>query len=263
VNADASGFLVGVNVDVIAQAATKMDHEVEIVLLASIGSYVSDGDPVAEIRTDVANDISALEQVVRTALTFGDERDLGTDPAFGLKQLVTIGWTSVSTAKSNPQPGLLVCWSLRKIMTRWFGQHRRDVGFDGSSDDLAAPIVYRDNVYEELMDAFESLAVVASESMQHQTLAEVLRSLGASLPDMPPSLQDRAEDLVLRSLSALGEHVLTRDLDDALYSIAEALDKAGHTKCGEAVRRARLQLARSIGLLNSRSTRAAHQRGDS
>jgi hypothetical protein len=36
------------------------------------------------------------------------------------------------------------------------------------------------------ISTLESLAVVASESMQHQTLAEVMRTVALLLPKLPP-----------------------------------------------------------------------------
>jgi hypothetical protein len=70
-----------------------------------------------------------------------------------------------------------------------------------------------------------------------------------------PTDQQRAEDLVLRSLSGLGDQILTRDLDDALAALAESLDTSGALDTAQAVRVARNALAKSIGRLNSRSTR--------
>lgn len=139
-----------------------------------------------------------------------------------------------------------------------------DVLADRESDAqgyVAENIVYRDNVPEQLMDAFESLVVVASESMQRQTYAEVLRTLSGIFPDLPPSLQERAADVVLRSLSALGEHVLVRDIDEALSSIAAVLSRSGRTKSADAIRSAHAELAFGIGRLNARSVRVRNHQG--
>src|SRR5665809_111538 len=98
--ADRSGFLVRVDIAAIAKATAKTPRDVEILILLSIGDYVTIHDVIAEIRADVAEDALALEQAVRTALVLAEQRDLGTDPAFGIEQLLTIGWSSISTAKS-------------------------------------------------------------------------------------------------------------------------------------------------------------------
>jgi hypothetical protein len=116
--------------------------------------------------------------------------------------------------------------------------------------------VYRDNVPEQVMKAFESLAVVASESMQHQTLAEILRTFAVMFGRLPPPLQERSEDLLLRSLSALGEHVPTTDLDESLSDVINALTAERRNRTSLAMAEAQRQLRSNIGRLNSRSTRA-------
>lgn len=258
VTADRSGFLVRIDTAAIAKAAASAPHDVEIVILTPIGDYVSLHDDIAEIKADLVEDVSALGQVVQTALVLEEQRDLGTDPAFGIEQLLTIGWTSISTAKSNPQPGLLVCWSLRHILASWFEPGDRGIG--GGAVDPAPPVVYCDNVPEQMIRAFESLAVVASESMQHQSLAEILRTLAVTFRRLPAPLQDRVEDLLLRSLSGLGDHVLTSDLDEALSAMITVLTETGRCGCADAIQDAQQQLGLSIGRLNSRSTRAASRK---
>jgi hypothetical protein len=58
------------------------------------------------------------------------------------------------------------------------------------------------------MRAFESLAVVASESMQHQSAAEIYRTFATLYHRFPVALRRQADDLLLRSLSGLGDHIL-------------------------------------------------------
>jgi hypothetical protein len=91
--------------------------------------------------------------------------------------------------------------------------------------------------------------------MQHQTLSEVMRTLAALLPILPQEHDDRVAKLVLRSLSALGEHVLTSELEGALNSLSRALTAAGRDAAAEAVTQAEGALRRSVGVLNARSTR--------
>jgi hypothetical protein len=106
------------------------------------------------------------------------------------------------------------------------------------------------------MDALETLAVVASESMQPQTAAELVRTLALVFGRLPPGQQPRAEDLIRRSLSALGEHVLTAELEAAITGLIDTLDGAGRPETARLVHDARDQLRRSIGRLGSRATRA-------
>ena len=253
VAADRSGFMARLDVAAIVKAVT--DTETEVVSLVSIGDYVAFGDPVAEIRMAGQQDLSSLEPVIRKAVVLEDQRDLDTDPAFGIEQLVTIGWTSISTAKSNPSPGLLIVWNLRDLLARWL---RTDAAF-GTNDDVgsdpAAPVVYSDNLPEQLMRGFESLAVVASESMQHQCAAQIYRTFASLFHRLPEPLRRQADDLLLRSLSGLGDHILTSDLEASLSALIAALNLDGRSQCAGAIGAAQHQLERSIGRLNSRSTR--------
>jgi hypothetical protein len=252
VAADRSGFLVRLDAAAIAKAA--VDGEAEVVILPSIGDYVAYGDRVAEIRTARAQDACALEPAVRQAIGLEEQRDLDSDPAFGIEQLAMIGWTSISSAKSNPNPGLLTIWNLRDLLARWLESDAGFAGRDGAADP-AARVVYSDNLAQVLMRAFESLAVVASESMQHQSAAEIYRTFAYLLDRLPAPLRAQADDLILRSLSALGDHVLTSDLDGALSALRGRLALDGRSPAAAAIATAQHQLERSIGRLNSRATR--------
>jgi len=66
---------------------------------------------------------------------------------------------------------------------------------------------------------------------------------------------DRLADIARRALSSLGEHVLTRELESALRHLEAALRRRGYTDGADAVAAATQDLARSLGTLNSRSTR--------
>ena len=118
-----------------------------------------------------------------------------------------------------------------------------------------APVVYEDDVMAKLLNAFESLAVSASESMQHQSLAEILRTFTLLFDVLPQPWQLRAEDIILRTLSAMGDHVLTGELETALNALVSTLDAAHRPTTAAAVRAAQSQLASSIGKLGNRATR--------
>ena len=86
----------------------------------------------------------------------------------------TIAWTTISTSKQDPNPGLEAVRNLRDILARWA------VADPEASGDCAVerlPIVYPDDVIERLMGTIESLSIVASESMQHQVYADILRTV--------------------------------------------------------------------------------------
>lgn len=244
------GFVTQVHVEAIGAALGDAGGDVEINLLISVGSYVAFQDPLATVTARRTEDARRLAGAVRAAIHLERQRDLDTDPAYGVEQLATIGWTSISTAKSNPAPGILTIRRLRDILARWSVEKEDDL-----PDGRPLPVVYTDNVLPELMDAFESLAIVSSESMQHQSLAEIVRAFALLFERLPLEQQRRAEDLLLRVLATLGDHVLTGDLNAALSALVAALSACGRCEIAEAIRAARDDLAASIGALNSRSTR--------
>lgn len=253
VTADCGGFLTRLDAAAIAKAVT--ETKIEVVILVSIGDYVAFGDTIAEIKMARDHDVSSLASAIRNAIALEEQRDLNADAAFGVEQLVTIGWTSISTAKSNPGPGLLAIWNLRDLLAHWL---QSDPSFGGPEDDAADPtasVVYVDNLAQQLMRGFESFVVVASESMQHQTVAEVYRTFAILFHRLPPPLRRQVDDLLLRSLSGLGDHILTSELETSLMALTVALNSDGRSQCAGAIEAAQRQLELSIGRLNSRSTR--------
>ncbi len=117
------------------------------------------------------------------------------------------------------------------------------------------PVVYADTAFEQLLDAFEALAVISSESMQYQIFAEVLRTFAVMYPHLPAERHARVEDLLLRILSALGDHVLTRDLNSALSALLQTLEACKRFETAALIREAQMKLHQTVGHLNSRSTR--------
>jgi hypothetical protein len=159
-----------------------------------------------------------------------------------------IAWRSISTSQQNPAPGITAIRNLRDLLARWADQ-------PGNDSDKLLPVVYPDDVPAQLLAAFESLDVVASEAMQHQTYAEIVRAFTLTFDRLLPEHQSRIEELMLRTLPALGDHVLTKELDVALEDMARMLEANGRFETAMAVRSARGGLATTIGKLNSRSTR--------
>ena len=189
-------------------------------------------------------------EVVSAAVHLEKQRDLRTDPAFGIDQLQMIAWTSISTSKSSPGPGLVTINSLRDVLARWAAKEDTE-----KAAEPPMPIVYVDNVWSRLMDTFETLAVASSESMQHQNFIAVARTFAVMFDRLPADHQPRAEDLVLRMLSMMGDLVLTAELDATLTALADALAASARFDTAGAVRTAQRQFRLSVGRLNSRATR--------
>lgn len=219
-----------------------------MVLLVSIGSYVSFGDVIGEVRARTEADAEAVRQCAQAAIVLERVRDIDNDPVYGIDQLATIGWSSISTAKQNPAHGALVISSLRDLLARWAVQEEE-------AADETVPVVYPDNLLPQLMDAFESLAIVTSEAMQHQNFTAIVQTFAITFDRLPAALQRRAEEIILRAISCLGDHVLTAGMDTALSALADTLRGGQRHETATAIERARRRLAASVGELNSRSTR--------
>lgn len=249
VTATESGFLVGIDLDALTTAAGE-DGRVEIVLGVSIGSFISFGDVIAHVSAQIGGAGHDLDGAVRRALLVDRARDVDVDPAYCIRQLVDIGWTSISTSKQSPAPGMLAILTLRDLLARWSTEKTTN-----TQAPEPGPVVYHDDVPEELMAALEALAVVSSESMQAQNYAEVVRAIAVVFDRLDPQQQRRAEDLILRVLSGLGDHVLTTELDTVLTKLTGVLTAAGRSDTAAAAQQARDTFAGSIGKLNSRGTR--------
>lgn len=220
-------------------------------LLLAVGSYALDHGRIAwleparaVLKARVFADGKATSELLSTIAGAGH----------GIGQLEMIAWTSISTAKSDPAPGIMAIHNLRDLLARWAGEGSVAPG------EPASRVIYTDTVPARLMNAFESVAVVSTESMQHQTFAEVLRAFAVLFNRLPPNQQARTEDLILRILSGLGDHILTAPLEKELSALATTLADGGRTETAAAVRKARDTLARSVGSANSRSTRLAERK---
>lgn len=248
------GYVVGLHLDGLTSAAERATGEIELVLLAPIGAFVGFEDALVEVRAVDPADAETLAQAMPKIVRIELQRDLDNDPTYGIDQLAIIGWTSISTAKSDPSPGLLVIRAFRDLLARWSAQDT--VTTPEAEVPGGMPLVYPDDLYRQMMDALETLGVVASESMQPQTAAELFRTLAVVFPRLPAAQQRRVDDLVRRNLSSLGDHVLTAELGGSLDALADALESSGRLETAGMVRAARHRLGESIGRLGSRATRA-------
>ncbi len=103
----------------------------------------------------------------------------------------------MSTAKQVQFPGMFAIRSLRDLLLRWSAM-------DMEADKDTHPIVYKDNVVPQLMDTFETLAVVSSESMQHENFQEIIHTFTAVFNRLSYENKIRTEDIIMRILSAMG-----------------------------------------------------------
>lgn len=247
IKSEKHGYVAKINIEKIGSAIQNV-NETEVVLLVSTGSYIAYGDELALIKTNNNAETETICKAVLQAINIDRQRHVEYDTAYGIQQLEMIAWTSISTAKSSPAPGLLAIRSLRNILSRWSLE-------EPENGSVKLPIIYTDNTMEKLMDTIETLAVVSSESMQHQNFIEVITTVTIMFERLPKKWQERAEDMLLRILSALGDHVLTAELEKALSVLIKKLNATGRVDTADAVQKALKQLSQSVGKLNSRATR--------
>ncbi len=251
VRSSSHGYIATVDLAALEGPLREAKRPVEIVLRAPLGAFVARHDVIAEIKADDGGEADRLASPVAAAIHLELQQDVALDPGYGIEQLETIAWTSISTSKQNPAPGLLVVQALRDVLSRWAHEQRPPEA------DAQSRVVIPDDAERRLLEAFESLAVVASESMQHQVFAEILLAFAALYDRLPPPLRDAVDDRILRNLTGLGNFVLTSELERSLVAMESVLTRAGRPSVASAIAKARQELAKSRGRLASRSTRAS------
>lgn len=250
VRATRNGYVTRIDVAALARAATTLDHEIEIDLAVRMGSYVAFQDTLALVKAATPAAARQVGEAVPGAIRLEQQRDLGSDPAYAVQQLEDIAWTNITSSKQNPGPALLVIHNLRDLLARWSAAPG-----NRSAPTRPAPVVYQDDVIAQLLGAFSSLGVAASEGMQHQSLAAITHALAVMLPRLEPRYQDTIADITRRLMSGLGDQILTRELQDALTELGQALADAGCMEASNQLKVAQAELAQSLGALNSRATR--------
>ncbi len=236
-----AGYVTNIDLKTIERVVGDRRDDLEIVLHVKLGAFVALHDEVAEIRMLADTETDDLGQAILQALKLGPTRDLQYDPEHGVIQLMNIGWTSISTSKQNPTPGAEVINALRDLLAQW-----GEEGEDEPPSLEKLPVVYHDDVPSRPLAMLESLAVVATESMQHQNFALVLRVFARMFDRLPPAQRSQVEEMIPRILSRLQHEVLTTELDEALVTLTVALGTAGSQQTAEEVWEARQQARSTI-----------------
>ena len=249
--AKTQGYVGQIDFDAIETCLEDYSHrDTEIIFRVRTGDYIAYRAPLADIKAGSPEAAEELAQCVGHALRFLRERTMDQDASYGIKQLESIAWTEISTAKDNFETGLMIVHTLRSLIARWAAKETEETD---NTDRL--PVVYTYDLQLDVIDALESLAIVSSESMQHQVFSEVIHALASVYRWLPEYLKRRADKLLQRAVSAMGDHVLTQDIDDALSELIDALRDEAHYETAQMVQKARSELAASLGKLSNRSTR--------
>jgi uncharacterized membrane protein len=244
-----SGYVTVIDHERIINATVDAGGEAQVELCCSIGDYVAFSDVMAIVRAGNDECAEQTGTAVSAAIRLEHDRSIGMDPSYGIEQLVTVAWTTISTSKQNPAPGLNVNYALRDILARLTGEDFT------VQRDPTSPVTYQDTLIEDLFGAFELLAIVSTESMQPQQFAVVAETFARMYGRIPAAWQSRMETAIMHILPGLGDHVLTARLDRALGELIETLQAHARHEVAAAVDEAQRRLRATVGVLNSRATR--------
>lgn len=243
-----NGYLRRIDIDALLRLTSK-DPSLFIEICPSLGDYV----PLQGVLAVVSKGVMPkpdIEACIRRALVVEEQRDLAQDAAYGISQLTIIGWTSTSTAKSNPSAAKSVCQALFELLWQWSG-----ADYLNPKRSLSSHVFYRDNVADQVFDGFESILIAATESMQHQTLGEVLHALIENYPRLSAVWRDRAEGIFLLSLDGLGDHLPTRLLAQRYERVAALLNADGRADSAASITKEWKKFSHTKGELHSRGSR--------
>ncbi|HSJ54966.1 MAG TPA: DUF2254 family protein, partial [Anaerolineae bacterium] len=119
---EADGYLIALNLNRLSSILAGVGSDVEIMLVAAPGTYVSYYDRLADVRAGEPTRAQDIAREVGRAFRFANKREMKQDPAYGLEQLEMVAWTEASTAKQNPEVGVRAIHSLRDLLSRWMMQ---------------------------------------------------------------------------------------------------------------------------------------------
>ncbi|TIC80728.1 DUF2254 domain-containing protein [Nocardioides sp. GY 10127] len=120
VTADCSGYLDGLLLDELVAASARAGVLVEV--LHPLGTFVVAGDPLALVHREreggavEAEDLEALDALVRKRAVLGRERSMEQDLGFGLRRLVDIADKALSPGVNDPTTAVQVIDRLHELL---------------------------------------------------------------------------------------------------------------------------------------------------
>lgn len=241
-----SGFVTHIRSEPYEDLPASFAGKFEIELLISYGSYVNLNHPIAHIRGTSRLTIEPIERAIYRSITLRRQRQTTYDPAYSILQLEMIGWTAASSAKHIPESAQLVINNLGDLIARW--SHAKG---EVSNPGPPLPVVYKDNLFDRVLDSLESLAVVSSESQQHMVYASVLETLAGLYDRLSTDLQRQSAHRINRMIPGLRRQMLTQDLESALQAAIAALHQAEYKTIASDIEKALDEKRREVGNLAS------------
>lgn len=114
---DDPGVLQAIDLPGLTSLAAEAGAVIEV--LVPVGDAIPGGAPVARLRGGG----HVTDDAVRGALTFGHERTMDQDPAFGFRQLVDIAARALSPGTNDPTTAAQVIDQLHDLLRRLAGRH--------------------------------------------------------------------------------------------------------------------------------------------
>jgi len=244
------GYISDINIDRLEKCLNKCNPETEIIAHFHLGDYLSYGSELFSIKANKPSNFEHLRECLQDIIQQEEQMTIGNNPKYGLEQMETMAWTEGSTAMQNPETSLIVLHGLQSALGEMIFDSEQ------SHDDKKIAFYYQDSVIESAAGVLESIAIASSESMQHQTFAEVLDNISLVYPYVSSDIQSKFNDVIKRILSAMGDHVLSNDLDKSLTRLIETLSSSkGNQATAKTVRIAQEKFSRSVGQLANRGSR--------
>lgn len=225
VASDRSGYLARLRLGPLERLAARAPGS-RIVLCFTVGDRVARGDVLARVVGLPVDD--GLAAVIRSALPVEEKRDIGVDAAWGVDHLGSIGWTAISSVKSDPALAALAIHMLKDLLDRWAG------GRAVPPRPAGAGVVYPDRIMDLLLDQIENLVVSTAESHQHQSLALIVGGLAHSFAGLNDHERRAVARIAGTVAAALPSHLPARALTRALAALQ---DELARQNCGEAATR--------------------------
>ncbi len=217
-----TGYIVDIDVDVLARALTRISSEVEVELRVATGEHLVPGGLIAEVRGEDSVERGLLREAVLDALTLGRMRDIGRDAAQAIDNLGSLAWSATARSQ-DPEGARIATENLHSLLVVIQDQ---DLRF--SADDFGGPlpIVYRDRIVDQILDALTSVIAASGRSGQHQTASSVLTLLCRVLPTLSTTHQRITVDHLQRVLGVTMNHVFTVEIEEAFDTMHQALNEA-------------------------------------
>jgi uncharacterized membrane protein len=191
-----------------------------VVLLRPPGDFVTEGEPLAEVRGGGAPTQQALD-ALGGAFSVGTQRTVGQDVAFGLRQLTDIGLRALSPGVNDPTTAheaiLRAADLLRRLADRRLGLLVEDGG--------RALVVCERPTWDELVGvALDQYAAVVESQADAATMLTMLDAIGRVRsathdPERIESLRARARRVAAAADRALPDRTTAEEVRAAAAAV--------------------------------------------